>query len=459
MEEAYCDSSNISIPQEYELEERSRLIALISGPFSMATLLFGVIGNVNILLVIAHISTLEKFNSRFISSVIVLALCNTITLLSSIEVYVLPYCIEYFMGYQPTPSMIKPITFALSNSFRTASIWMVLYITFQRFRAVSQPFRERQRLSTIKIRRSQTFHTTMSSKKCIEISEEEGKIRRNGKESLSGTTNRNNNTHEEFSFSSLFMHKFDFNDFKVPLLVVFGAIIFSIPNYLEVKAIRCPNGDIRIVQTALRENYWYRVILRVIIKSLFEMSGPFVLVLSLTIATQLIIARSMRQRKLLMGQIEKGKQVENEALLKSTSENYHKGSSESNSEVMKINILPGPLQKQRSSARQRLVCHLEKFQSQRQANENNINITAVMLAIKFLILHSLTIALDTLEAFEYTDVGFFNLLVAISNLFVLLDLSTNCLLYARWKKKNKENGFIKKGLCDVMKFILPHKYS
>uniref|UniRef100_A0A0K0FEM8 G_PROTEIN_RECEP_F1_2 domain-containing protein n=1 Tax=Strongyloides venezuelensis TaxID=75913 RepID=A0A0K0FEM8_STRVS len=446
MDEIYnnCDFYNNDTNLNYADEEdgKARLIALISGPFSMAILLFGIIGNVNILMVIAHISTLEKFNSRFISSVIILALCNTITLISSIEVYVLPYCIEYFMGYNPSPSMLKPFAFATSNSFRTASIWMVLYITFQRFRAVSQPFRERKRTSTIKIRRSQRFAT----RNVIEISEEEGKIKRN---------NNKSSMNEEFSFPLLFMHSFDFNDFKIPLLVVFVAIIYSIPNYLEVKIIRCPSGDTKIVQTALRENWWYRVILRVIIKSLFEMSGPFVLVLSLTIATQLIIARSMRQRKLLTGQLERRQQLENEALLK-TSEC---GTNHNNEEMIKINILSGPMQKQRSSARQKLACHIEKFHNQRQANENNINITAVMLAIKFLVLHSLTITLDTLEAFEYTDVEFFNLLVAISNLFVLLDLSTNCLLYARWKRKNRENGFIRKGICDVMKLILPHKHS
>ncbi|CEF69247.1 GPCR, rhodopsin-like, 7TM domain-containing protein [Strongyloides ratti] len=446
MEEIYfnCDLSNNNSNEyfEEELDGKAKLIALISGPFSMATLLFGIVGNVNILMVIAHISTLEKFNSRFISSVIILALCNTITLISSIEVYVLPYCIEYFMGYNPSPSMLKPLAFAISNSFRTASIWMVLYITFQRFRAVSQPFLERKRASTIKVRRSQRF----TYKHPIEISEEEGKIKRNCNK---------NNFNDDYSFPSLFMHNFDFNDFKIPLLVVFVAIIYSIPNYLEVKIIRCPSGDTKIIQTALRENWWYRVILRVIIKSLFEMTGPFILVLSLTIATQLIIARSMKQRKLLTGQLERRRQLEDEALLKTP----ECCSTNDNGEIVRINILPGPIQKQRSSARQKLACHLEKFQNQRQDNENNINITAVMLAIKFLILHSLTITLDTLEAFEYTDVEFFNLLVAISNLFVLLDLSTNCLLYARWKRKNKENGIIKRGICDVMKFILPHKYS
>uniref|UniRef100_A0A0K0EBV0 G_PROTEIN_RECEP_F1_2 domain-containing protein n=1 Tax=Strongyloides stercoralis TaxID=6248 RepID=A0A0K0EBV0_STRER len=442
--ELNCDLSNNNsdVPYGNEVDGKARLIALISGPCSMATLLFGIIGNVNILTVIAHISTLEKFNSRFISSVIILALCNTITLISSIEVYVLPYCIEFFMGYAPSPSMLKPLAFAISNSFRTASIWMVLYITFQRFRAVSQPFRERQRTSTIKIRRNQRF----TYRNTIEVSEEEGKIKRN--------CNRNN-INDDYSFPFLFMHNFDFKDFKIPLLVVFLAIIYSIPNYLEVKIIKCPGGYTKIIQTALRENWWYRVILRVIIKSLFEMTGPFILVLSLTIATQVIIARSMKQRKLLTGQLERKQQFENEALLK-TPECCN--NNESN-EMIKINILPGPIQKQRSSARQKLACHLEKFHNQRQVSENNINITAVMLAIKFLVLHSLTITLDTLEAFEYTDVEFFNLLVAISNLFVLLDLSTNCLLYARWKKKNKENNIVKKGICDVMKFLLPHKHS
>uniref|UniRef100_A0AC35TWZ6 G_PROTEIN_RECEP_F1_2 domain-containing protein n=1 Tax=Rhabditophanes sp. KR3021 TaxID=114890 RepID=A0AC35TWZ6_9BILA len=420
MESDFCDNGTI---ESLRPNLHPRTLDFISGPISLATIVFGVFGNVHIILLISHISNLEKLNTRFISAVTVLALCNTIVLISAVNCYVIPYCFVFF-GQIGESNQLTLMSHLISNTFNTASVWIVMFITSQRYRAVSQPFRLRQRAMSTQFRRSQRYHSTKATP-AVESSISSGMTDRKGSRSIYLS---------EMSLPSLFCSAINFKDLKSPLLVVSGAIAFNIPSYFEVKAIVCEDGILILRQTELRVNYWYRFFYRVILRNAFETLGPFICVLTLTVATQLIISKSLKKRQAMTGSTMRKKCTEE-------SENLINLNAKST--PIEANLSPNEKQlTYKSTIRKKVAFRSARIEEQRekQTNENNINFTAVMLAIKFLILHALTVTLDCMETFEFSSVSIFNYLVAISNLFILVDASTNCFLYASWKKNAGKSG-------------------
>uniref|UniRef100_A0A1I7YTT1 G_PROTEIN_RECEP_F1_2 domain-containing protein n=1 Tax=Steinernema glaseri TaxID=37863 RepID=A0A1I7YTT1_9BILA len=310
--------------------------------------------------------TLRQLNGQFIAALGSLALTDTVLLLSSVTCYVIPFCYSFFsQQFETTHTVLY--THMLATTFNTISIWLVILITVQRFRAVTQPFNLLNNSGSVMNRGYYCAVPSAPQKK----------------------------------FFSLLSWKC----YKSCALVVVLAVIFNLPAYFEIEIIECMDHSLILMQTSLRYNYTYKLIYRAILKSVLETIGPFVVVFALTLATQIFVRNNQKSRKCLLplfGSVDKESPP---------------------SPKFSLAVVRQVLQ----------LCH-PSYQ------ELAAHYCSLVIAVKFLFFHFLSVTLDVWEALLPLDVEMFNNSVAVSNFFVLLDASTNCLVYIGWKLLQEDKG-------------------
>uniref|UniRef100_A0A914X5Z0 G-protein coupled receptors family 1 profile domain-containing protein n=1 Tax=Plectus sambesii TaxID=2011161 RepID=A0A914X5Z0_9BILA len=167
--------------------------------------------------------------------------------------------------------------------------------------------------------------------------------------------------------------------YKVPIGLVLLALLVNFPAFFEIRLIVC--WDLRTERlsdmlwpTSLRLNQYYQMFYRVGFKMIVQSMGPFALVLGVTLATQILLHRKLSRRRLLVA----------------------------------AGRSPLPL-----------------------TVDSAMNYVSIMIVGKFLALRALPFILDIWETFfpDYAWTLTFQLVVKISNLLIVVNSSTNCLVY------------------------------
>ncbi|KAK0405002.1 hypothetical protein QR680_017752 [Steinernema hermaphroditum] len=348
----------------------SDTLLLLSGPISFVCVVLGTYGNLCMFRRLHRDQTLRQLNGQFIAALGSLALTDTVLLLSSVTCYVIPFCYSFFsQRFETTRTVLY--THMLATTFNTISIWLVILITVQRFRAVTQPFNLLNNSGSVYNRGYYCSVPSAPQK------------------------------------SKKFFALLSWKCYKHCFVVVVLAVLFNIPAYFEIEIIECLDNSLILMQTSLRYNYLYKVIYRAILKSVLETIGPFVVVFALTLATQIFVRNNQKSRKCLL------------PLFSSVDKESPP------SPKLTLSVVRQVLQ----------ICH-PTYQ------ELAAHYCSLVIAVKFLLFHFLSVALDVWEALLPLNVEVFNNAVAVSNFFVLLDASTNCLVYIGWKllQEDKSNS-------------------
>ncbi|TKR58582.1 hypothetical protein L596_030008 [Steinernema carpocapsae] len=275
----------------------------------------------------------------------------------------------------------------IASTFNTISIWLVILITVQRFRAVTRPFNLLNNSASV--------------------------YNRGGVYCSVQSTAPQQQKPKKFSVFDVLTWKC----YKNCVVVIVLAVVFNLPVYFEIEIIECLDHSLILMQTSLRYNFLYKVIYRALLKSVLETIGPFVVVFALTIATQVFVRNNQKSRKCLLPFINGMSSVDREAP-------------------------PSPKLSFSVVRQMILTCHLSY-------QELAAHYCSVVIAVKFLLFHFLSVALDVWEALLPLDVELFNNAVAVSNFLVLFDASTNCIVYIGWKFIEEEKKSSRAGSQSV----------
>uniref|UniRef100_A0AC35UED1 G_PROTEIN_RECEP_F1_2 domain-containing protein n=1 Tax=Rhabditophanes sp. KR3021 TaxID=114890 RepID=A0AC35UED1_9BILA len=301
---------------------------IIDGPLTLLSIILGIIGNVRACTFLSSC----KLNKRVVANMTILFAFDSLLLISALFYYCLTSIFELFQIQIPMDRLIV-LFHAPAAITLTATIWLTVLITVDRFIAVRRPFM-----------------------------------------TINGCHWTNLNGQETFWDNLKF--------YKMPLLVVVVAVIINIPIFFEMRYHDCKDTILgglskNALPTMLRLDPLYINLYRLAFKLTIETVGPFVLAVVLLTFTQVSIYRSNANR---------------------------------------MRLAPG---------------------SSKDNSEYTVYMMAIIIVVKFLVLHFLRVVLEFWEAL-YGLSSFFDTIAKVSNLLVAINSATNYLVYLGKKPALKD---------------------